>query len=229
MIYPIHEMFHSFQGEGVHMGREAFFVRLYGCPVHCPWCDSAGTWHPKWVPDHIKKMTPAEIVAEFRKSIPKPGKWPGMVVITGGEPAIFNLAPMLRAFGDLGVDIHLETSGGFKIQDDHSLNWVTVSPKRWKTPLPAALARANEFKIIVEKPEDIDFYAKYHQGTEAPVWLHPEWGSRHDRKVIQAICAAVKSGKGYRAGYQIHKLFFVDHLDPRTQPPVPLGGEGSTF
>ena len=53
---PIHEVFYAFQGEGVHMGKSAFFIRTFGCPLHCPWCDSAGTWHKDFIPKQIDKI-----------------------------------------------------------------------------------------------------------------------------------------------------------------------------
>jgi len=65
MKYPVHERFFTFQGEGVHTGKRAFFVRLFGCPVHCPWCDSAGTWHPDWVPAEVDRMEVDQIQREL--------------------------------------------------------------------------------------------------------------------------------------------------------------------
>jgi organic radical activating enzyme len=60
---PVHEQFYSFQGEGCHAGRAAYFIRLFGCPVHCPWCDSAGTWHPDFTPKHIERLEVATLAA----------------------------------------------------------------------------------------------------------------------------------------------------------------------
>src|SRR6266700_593262 len=88
---PIHERFHSFQGEGIHMGRPAFFIRTMFCPVKCPWCDSAGTWNPNWIPKGELRMTPEQLVDEVMA-----GPKVDFVVITGGEPTIHNLHSLTR-------------------------------------------------------------------------------------------------------------------------------------
>src|SRR5262245_11713972 len=125
MIYPVHERFHTFQGEGVHMGRPAFFVRTFGCPVHCPWCDSAGTWHPDWVlPDQVQKMTDVELVKEAEQGSPE------FMVVTGGEPTVHDLAPLVNTCRENGLPVHLETSGAFALRAE--FDWVTLSPKKWK-------------------------------------------------------------------------------------------------
>ena len=123
---PIHERFHSFQGEGCHAGRAAFFIRTYGCPVHCPWCDSAGTWHPDLKPDALNRMDVAALAEEAAAARP------AFVVVTGGEPAIHDLAPLTDALRAAGLPVHLETSGAFPVRGH--FDWITLSPKRWKLP-----------------------------------------------------------------------------------------------
>ena len=92
------------------MGRPAFFIRTFGCPVHCPWCDSAGTWHPDWTPKDVIKMTELELVGEVNGSLGV-----DFVVITGGEPAVYDLGPLCGALHDFGHRVHLETSGAVKL------------------------------------------------------------------------------------------------------------------
>lgn len=223
---PIHERFRTFQGEGVHMGRPAFFLRTFGCPIHCPWCDSAGTWHKDYVPKGINKMT----VEEMRKeSLQSPQV--DFVVITGGEPTVHDLAPLVTDLQTSFMPVHLETSGAFPIGP--AFDWVTLSPKKWKMPIRESVLKANEFKIIVEEPDDIEFYLRAleevfgAEGVEVPIWLHPEWSQRRNPKVLDAICKAVVEqfrGAPFRAGWQLHKLFAVDLADTRSRPPVPLGG-----
>lgn len=205
------------------MGRPAFFLRTFGCPVQCPWCDSAGTWHPDWVPKDVKKMTRLEILWEVDK-----GPRPDFVVITGGEPAVHDLNPLCAKLHESHYPIHLETSGGFPIRGD--IDWITLSPKKWKPPLSENVDSADEFKVIVETKEDIAFYDKMlrdlgHRGSQ-PIWLHPEWGHREDPVVLGAISDAAKEGRGkFRAGWQLHKLYQVDARDSRSRPLVPLGGD----
>jgi 7-carboxy-7-deazaguanine synthase len=221
MTYPVHEMFHTFQGEGVHMGRAAFFVRLFGCPVHCPFCDSAGTWHKDWVPKDVERMGPCQIAAEAA------GSGAPLVVVTGGEPAVHDLTPLVIELVGKGLKVHLETSGGFPIKG--GFDWVTLSPKKWKPPLMANVRRADEFKLIIETPDDIGFYLDLLRSDGSlglrPIWLHPEWSHRDDKEVLDAISEKVKRGQGIlRAGWQLHKLYKTDALDPRSRPLVPLGG-----
>ncbi len=221
MNYPVHERFTTFQGEGTHMGRPAFFIRLFGCPVHCPWCDSAGTWHKDWVPTHIDRMTEEQLAAEFKASgVP-------VAVITGGEPAVHDLLPLTEALKKADADVHLETSGAFAFRGP--VDWMVLSPKKWKLPVPSMVQLADEFKVIVEEVGDIEFYEEVlldlGAGPDMQVWLHPEWSKRQDKAILKEICNVVVAGNGrYRAGWQLHKLYQVDAFDARTRPLVPLGG-----
>lgn len=226
MTYPVHEMFKSFQGEGVHAGRSAFFVRLFGCPVHCPWCDSASTWHPNHVPKDIARLTAEEIAKAACTAQPE------FVVLTGGEPTIHNLNQLTFLVGNSFYDVHLETSGAFPLKGD--FDWITLSPKKWKVPLVENVQQADEFKIIVEQPEDIAFYVHFLEECflpngeiPHPIWLHPEWSQRNNKVVLDAITKAVVDrwrGHPFRAGWQLHKLYQADLLDPGSRPAVPLGG-----
>lgn len=221
-MLPISERFHSFQGEGVHMGRAAFFIRTFGCPQHCPWCDSAGTWHSDYVPKKVMRMSPQQLVEEAVASNAR------FVVITGGEPTIHDLNPLVYQLHMAGIEAHLETSGSHSFAA--IMDWVTLSPKdKWAKP---ALSRmwelADEIKLIIETPEDLPYWAtilaspRYHG---QPVWLHPEWSKRGDAALLTAITEWVRvSGDPYRAGWQMHKLYKADTLDARSAAPVPLGG-----
>lgn len=224
VTYPIHELFMTFQGEGTAMGMPAFFVRTYGCPVHCTFCDSAGTWHKDYVPSHVARMSPKALVQAALLEQAK------LMVVTGGEPTIFDLTPLTDECEAAGIDIHLETSGAFAIRGE--FDWVVLSPKRAQLPLPESLARADEFKFIIEHPDDIGYFTRvlFDRGVTLQerrwIWLHPEWSQRENKAVLSAIAEQVKRGKGnYRAGWQLHKLYQVDALDNRSKPLVPLGGD----
>lgn len=217
---PVFETFHTWQGEGAHAGRAAFFIRTFGCPIQCPWCDSAGTWHPDWVPAKVEKVDVATLVEAARATAA------GFVVITGGEPTIHDLGPLTRALAEAGLPAHLETAGAYPIRGDFA--WVTVSPKRAKPPLVENLARADEIKIIVEDETSIArWWAEIGGEVRArQVWLHPEWSQRANPAVLGAISAWVKErGDPFRAGYQMHRLYNVDALDPRSRAGIPLGGD----
>jgi len=218
--YPVNETFLSWQGEGVHLGRKAFFIRLQGCPVKCAWCDSASTWHPQYVPKQVRKATAAELADEAKASEPQ------FVVITGGEPCVHDLGPLVAALKSVGLTAHLETCGAYPIAP--GIAWVTVSPKWAKLPLAESLQRADEVKIIVEAPDSIARWTEAVGGQwVAPsVWLHPEWSQRANPAVLKAITDHIKAvGGAFRAGWQVHKPYSADALDARARPPVPLGGD----
>lgn len=219
-LLPIYETFYAWQGEGCHMGRAAYFIRTFGCPVKCPWCDSAGTWHPDWVPEKIDRIAPD--VLATRAAAQKAE----FVVITGGEPTIHDLTSLTSALRKQGLPSHLETSGSFEIRGDFA--WVTVSPKWAKLPLPENVRRANEIKLIVEDAASINKWLDQlapHLSDQV-IWLHPEWSRREDSAVLNAISTAVKKhGHPLRAGYQIHRLYNVDCLDLGARRNIPLGGD----
>ena len=166
----------------------------------------------------------ADLVEEAVRALPE------FIVATGGEPAVHDWEALCNLAREHSLGVHLETSGAFPIKG--VFDWITVSPKRWRMPLPEVLLGADELKIIVEDPKDVDWYFDsmlklgWHPcGPEQPIWLHPEWSHRNDPQVLEAICRAVRVGCGtYRAGWQLHKLYRVDQLDARIQDPVPLGG-----
>lgn len=219
-ILPIHEYFYTWQGEGVHVGRSAFFIRTYGCPLHCPWCDSAGTWHAQYRPDPLRRMSVDQLTQLALES----GCM--FVVITGGEPTIHDLQPLVERLNAAQLPVHLETSGAFPVCDGFS--WITVSPKWQKLPLPEVIAKASEIKIIVEDASSPEKWWHHLAGDVKckHVWLHPEWSQRRNPQVLEAISRFVKErGDPFRAGWQIHKNYNVDALDDNAARPVPLGGD----
>ncbi len=220
MKLPIHERFFTWQGEGAHLGRSAYFIRTFGCPVHCPWCDSAGTWHPDYIPKKIERLDP-EVLAQAAVA-----EKPDIVVVTGGEPAVHDLAPLTDALHARGLPVHLETSGAFPIKGD--IDWITLSPKRWQAPLDENIDRANEFKLIVDNRSSITEWTDLYGARfgERSVWLHPEWSQHQNAEILNLITNWVKQhGAPYRAGWQLHKLYAVDQLDAGSRKAVPLGGD----
>lgn len=223
MSLPLHEQFYTFQGEGIHSGKAAYFIRLFGCPVHCPWCDSAGTWHPDYIPKTVHRMSPETLADEAAKTNAE------FTVITGGEPAIHNLVALTQALHARGQRTHLETSGAFPIKG--TFDWITLSPKRWRWPLSENLRQANEFKIIVDSPNATREYIDQINSiapdlsSHIPIWLNPEWSQHKSPEILNAITEWIKThGAPYRAGWQQHKNYAADLLDQRSAPPAPLGG-----
>jgi len=154
------------------------------------------------------------------------------VVITGGEPTVHDLTELTHELRTSFMQVHLETSGSFPMKGH--FDFITLSPKKWKMPLVENIQQADEFKLIIETPADIDFYLKALEeafGTDPipnSVWLHPEWSQRKNPAVLNAISEAVVQcyrGQPLRAGWQLHKLYAVDLADSRSRTPVPLGGD----
>lgn len=219
MPYPIYETFHSWQGEGVHLGKSAFFIRLFGCPVHCPWCDSAGTWHPEYVPDRIEKREAVEL-ARLASQVK-----PEIVIVTGGEPVIHDLESLTAELGRVGLARHLETSGCRELSGEWE--WVTLSPKREALPVERALGQADEFKLIIDSDQALDEWVGFLSSRidERPIWLHPEWSQHSNPDILNQITDFVKrEGPPFRAGIQAHKFYQADQLDPGSAIPKPLGG-----
>ena len=217
---PIYEHFFTWQGEGIHQGRSAYFARTFGCPVHCPWCDSAGTWHADYVPDSIDKISAGELIDSALK------KKPSFLLITGGEPTIHDLNELTELAHDQSLPVHLETSGAFPIKG--SFDWITLSPKIWKQPLKENILLADEIKIIVDSVNCIENWFTTHPEILKckVVWLHPEWTQRKNPLILDAITETIKTyGDPLRAGYQLHKLYFADEKDPGCKPNIPIGGD----
>lgn len=194
--YPVVERFYTIQGEGRWSGRAAFFVRLGGCDVGCPWCDTKESWpedHP-----HVPVETLAEEVRAAEADL---------VVVTGGEPTMHDLAPLTEALGAVGAERHLETSGAYEITG--SFDWVTLSPKKFKPPVEANYPRADELKVVVFNRSDLE-WARIHAercGESVLLSLQPEWSARE--KVMPLIAEFVKAHPRWTVSLQTHKYLEV--------------------
>src|SRR5688572_15823999 len=136
------EHFYTIQGEGYHQGRAAYFVRLGGCDVGCVWCDVKDSWdvsrHPLIAIDELVSLiekTPAE-----------------MVVITGGEPLMHDLTHLTAALKQKGFEINIETSGAYPLSG--TIDWVCLSPKKFKAPLAEVVPFAQELKVVIFNQSD---------------------------------------------------------------------------
>jgi 7-carboxy-7-deazaguanine synthase len=162
------EHFATLQGEGYYTGQAAYFIRLGGCDVGCVWCDVKDSWDAEAHP----KMSIEEMV---RVASAYPGR---IAVITGGEPAMHDLAPLTDALHKAGFRTHIETSGSHPLSGDW--DWVTLSPKKFKAPLAEDLAQAHELKVVVFNKSDF-IWAEEHAGKVSEtckLYLQPEWSKR---------------------------------------------------
>ncbi len=194
--YPIMEHFYTIQGEGAHTGRAAYFIRTAGCDVQCWWCDVKDSWKEEGHP----RMKVSELVEEVRKSGTK------IVVITGGEPLLHDLLPLTSALKELGVQTHIETSGSSALSG--KLDWITLSPKRFKKPTDEIFPYVDELKVVVLTNKDFAWAEE--NAAKCPsttrLLLQPEWDTP---KSIPLIVEYVKNNPKWGISLQTHKFLQV--------------------
>jgi organic radical activating enzyme len=195
--YPIMEHFFTIQGEGTYSGRAAYFIRIAGCDVGCVWCDVKESWDK----DQHTTMTIKEIIEKVAESKTD------FVVITGGEPAIYDLRPLVDQLKSLGITIAIETSGCYPLQGD--VDWYCFSPKKFKAPCDEAYLRANELKVIINHPSDLDWANKHAEKVldSCQLFLQPEWSNTE--KLLPLIISYVKGNLKWKISLQTHKYMNI--------------------
>lgn len=194
--YPIMEHFYTIQGEGVHTGRAAYFIRTAGCDVQCWWCDVKDSWKEEGHP----RLKVSELVEEVRKS------GTNIVVITGGEPLLHDLLPLTTALKEIGVQTHIETSGSSPLSG--KLDWITLSPKRFKKPTEEIFSYVDELKVVVLTNKDL-VWAEENAAKCPPntlLLLQPEWDTPES---IPLIVDYVKKNPHWGISLQTHKFLNV--------------------
>ncbi len=202
---PVMEHFYTLQGEGFHQGRAAYFIRLGGCDVGCVWCDVKESWDA----DKHPKYEIVNLIAEIRKNIPYSGGGWGeaVVVITGGEPLMHDLGELTKKLHAAGFKIHLETSGAYPLTG--TWDWICLSPKKFKAPLPGISSKANELKVIIFNKSDFEWAAKYatQVSADCKLYLQPEWDKAD--QMTPLIIDYIKANPKWELSLQIHKYINV--------------------
>ncbi len=195
--YPIMEHFFTIQGEGTYSGRAAYFIRIAGCDVGCVWCDVKESWDK----DQHTTMTTNEIIEKVAESKTD------FVVITGGEPAMYDLRPLVDQLKSLGITIAIETSGCYPLQGD--VDWYCFSPKKFKAPCDEAYLRANELKVIISHPSDLEWANKHAEKVldSCHLFLQPEWSKTE--KLLPLIISYVKGNLKWKISLQTHKYMNI--------------------
>jgi organic radical activating enzyme len=194
---PVMESFYTLQGEGFHQGKAAYFIRLGGCDVGCVWCDVKESWDAAL---HPKKQIDA-LIAEVQET---PAK---LVVITGGEPLMHSLDELTSALHTHGFETNIETSGAHPLSG--SWDWICLSPKKFKAPLPGILPLAHELKVVIYHPSDFE-WAEQYAAKVAPhckLYLQPEWDKA--AVVTPLIVDYIKAHPQWELSLQIHKYIRV--------------------
>ena len=197
MYLPLVEEFFSIQGEGFHTGRAAYFVRIGGCDVGCSWCDSRFSWNPSLHPLTKTEDIIGNAVASGTDS----------VVVTGGEPLMWNLDPLCSGLCENNIKTFLETSGAYPLSG--KWNWICLSPKRNMPPVGKICSKADELKVIIEDKADFEWAEKYRKmvGKRCRLFLQPEW-SRFEI-IIPEIVGYVRKNPHWRISIQIHKYMHI--------------------
>lgn len=201
-MIPVHETFQqTIQGEGYWIGTSVDFIRLAGCPVSCPWCDTGYAEGGANLPRIEKPIQ--DLLAELKS---------GRVVISGGEPFIHsNLPDLVIAIGETDRQVSIETSGSFW-QAIPDCAWVTLSPKEHISPRypvkPQMWQRANEIKIVISTGQELQFYQEQlAQIPRTPGFLQPEWDQRE--RTLPLTLKLLRQFPQYRLSVQLHKYIQV--------------------
>jgi len=191
------EAFYTLQGEGFHQGKAAYFIRLAGCDVGCVWCDVKESWDE----DLYSLQSIEEIVSKAKEN---PAR---LAVITGGEPTLHNLEKLTSELKKEGFSINIETSGSSLLTG--TWDWICLSPKKFKPPLPGILKKANELKIIVFNKSDFHWAEKYatEVSLSCKLYLQPEWSK--SEIITPLIIDYIKQNPRWQLSLQIHKYINV--------------------
>lgn len=194
---PVYEEFYSVQGEGRNAGSPAYFIRTAGCSNICSWCDSAYSWKNPC----LKETRIDSIIKRIIKSGAE------TVVVTGGEPLLYNLNPLCNSLKSNNIFACLETCGAENLTG--RWDWVCVSPKNHKPARHEVLARADELKIIVRSAKDFE-WAEYNRKSvkkDCKLYLQPEWSVYN--KITPHIVKYIKKNQEWKISLQIHKFMNI--------------------
>ncbi len=191
------EHFYTLQGEGAYAGQAAYFIRLGGCDVGCVWCDVKESWDAAAHP----QMSVREIVA---LAAAHPGR---IAVITGGEPSMYDLTALTHGLKAAGFRTHIETSASSALTG--SLDWVTLSPKKFKAPLPENMSWAHELKIVVFNQSDFKWAEQYAAlvPPECKLYLQTEWDKKE--KITPMILEYIMQHPQWQLSLQTHKYLNI--------------------
>lgn len=194
---PVMEHFYTIQGEGANVGQAAYFIRLGGCDVGCTWCDVKESWEAEKHP----VMAVDEMVSWVKEVNAR------QVVVTGGEPAMYDLTELTQRIQLLGIETWIETSGAHEITG--AWNHVCLSPKKFKKCLASSYPKAQELKVVIANRNDFK-WAESHAvlvDSECVLFLQPEWS--REEKLLPLIIDYVKSNPRWRISLQTHKYMNI--------------------
>jgi len=196
-LLPVMELFYTIQGEGFHTGKAAFFIRIGGCDIGCHWCDVKESWNA-----NLHPLTSVEqIVSNVEEYDAK------SVVVTGGEPLIYNLNELTKQLKRKKISTFIETSGAYPFSG--TWDWICISPKKNSPPLKENLKLAGELKVIVYNKHDLNWAEEQAAqcGKDTLLFLQPEWSKREE--LMPMIVDYVKTHSKWRISLQTHKYINI--------------------
>ncbi|MDP4224399.1 MAG: 7-carboxy-7-deazaguanine synthase QueE [Bacteroidota bacterium] len=197
LTLPLVEEFFSIQGEGYNAGEAAYFIRLGGCDICCSWCDSRFSWDPEQFPPVATEKIVENAVSSGSHT----------VVVTGGEPLIWNMDPLCDGLKKQNIKTCLETSGAYPLTGQW--DWICLSPKRGMPPASKICRKAHELKVVIETADDFQWAQKYRVlvSPHCRLFLQPEW-SRFE-SIIPEIVDYVRRNQEWKISLQIHKYMHI--------------------
>ncbi|KJD35365.1 7-carboxy-7-deazaguanine synthase [Tamlana sedimentorum] len=195
-MLPLMEEFYTIQGEGFHKGTAAYFIRIGGCDVGCHWCDVKESWNAELHPP-----------TKINKIVENAKKYSDTIVITGGEPLMWDMSPLTSKLKEEGLKTHIETSGAYKLTG--VWDWICLSPKKMKLPTHEVSAKANELKVIIYNKDDFRFAEEQAAKVNGDciLYLQPEWSKRD--KVVPLIVDYVMQNPKWKVSLQTHKYLNI--------------------
>jgi organic radical activating enzyme len=197
LMLPLMEAFYTIQGEGYHSGKSAFFLRIGGCDVGCHWCDIKESWNADLHP-------PTEIQKMIDQILVYPAK---TVVVTGGEPLMWNMQPLTNSLHNKGMSVHIETSGAYPLSGD--FDWICLSPKKNNPPKEAIIPKANELKVIIHNRNDFKWAEQFASqcSSGCKLYLQPEWSKA--KEMMPEIVDYVMNNPKWNISLQSHKYMNI--------------------
>jgi len=195
-MLPLMEEFYTIQGEGFHTGTAAYFIRIGGCDVGCHWCDVKESWNAELHPP-----TSVDLIVNNAFA------YADTVVITGGEPLMWDMTLLTSELKNKNLKVHIETSGAYALSG--SWDWICLSPKKNKLPTQTVYDNAHELKVIIHNKHDFIFAEEQAElvNNNAILFLQPEWSKKEEMTPL--IVDYVMNNPKWRVSLQTHKYLNI--------------------
>ena len=195
-MLPLMEEFYTIQGEGFHTGTAAYFIRIGGCDVGCHWCDVKESWNADLHPPTSIDLIVANAI-----------KYADTIVVTGGEPLMWDMTLLTQKLKEQNLKVHIETSGAYELSG--SWEWICLSPKKNKLPTQTVYDKAHELKVIIYNKHDFIFAEEQAEkvNKNTILFLQPEWSKKEE--ITPLIVDYVMNNPKWRVSLQTHKYLNI--------------------